>query len=113
MVDGAGSIGPRNVRGHVRRRSAERWAAATIREIRAGRVQAGDPPSPAAATARFVAFAALALHCDPEAPEPDPVPAGQRLRDQPGWVTGVGTVPACGDCPRSPGVMRPTGAGSP
>jgi fatty-acid peroxygenase len=99
MVDGAGSIGPRNVHGHLRRRSAERWAAATIRGIRAGRVPAGDPPSPAAATARhrdadgcpldetvaavellnllrpivatarFVAFAALALHRYPEARE--------------------------------------------
>lgn len=100
MVDGAGSIGTRNVRGHVCRRSAERWAAATIRGIRAGELPAGSPtPSPATAiaqhrdadgrplaetvaavellnllrpivaTARFVAFAALALHRYPQARE--------------------------------------------
>jgi fatty-acid peroxygenase len=100
MVDGAGSIGPRNARGHLRRRSSERWAAATIRRIRAGHVpDRGEHPSPAAAiarhrdadgrpldeavaavellnllrpmvaTARFVVFAALALHRYPEARE--------------------------------------------
>jgi fatty-acid peroxygenase len=100
MVDGAGSIGPRNLRGHVRRRSSERWAAATIRRIRAGALpDGGEEPTPAAmiarhrdadgrplaeavaavellnllrpmvATARFVVFAALALHRYPEARE--------------------------------------------
>jgi fatty-acid peroxygenase len=100
MVDGAGSIGPRNLRGHVRRRSSERWAAATIRRIRAGQLpDGGERPFPAAAiarhrdaggrpldeavaavellnllrpivaTARFVLFAALALHRYPEARE--------------------------------------------
>jgi fatty-acid peroxygenase len=95
MVDGAGSIGPRNVRGHVRRRSCERWAARAIRGIRAGRLRDGDSPAaaiahhrdadgrpldeavaavellnllrPMVATARFVVFAALALHRYPEA----------------------------------------------
>ena len=100
MVEGAGSIGPRNLHGHVRRRSSEHWAAATIRRIREGEVPDGGPqPTPAAAiarhrdadgqplaeavaavellnvlrpmvaTARFVVFAALALHRYPEARE--------------------------------------------
>jgi fatty-acid peroxygenase len=97
MVDGAGSIGPRNLRGHVRRRASERWAAATIRRIRAGQLPDGGSPAaaiahhrdgdgrqldeavaavellnllrPMVATARFVAFAALALHRYPEARE--------------------------------------------
>jgi fatty-acid peroxygenase len=98
MVDGAGSLGPRNLRGHVRRRSAERWAAATIRRIRAGEPPGGGAQAtpaaaiarhrdadgrpldeavaavellnllrPMVATARFVVFAALALHRYPEA----------------------------------------------
>jgi fatty-acid peroxygenase len=95
MVDGAGSIGPRNLRGHLRRRSSERWAATTIRRIRAGRLPDGGAPAaaiarhgdadgrqldeavaavellnllrPMVATARFVVFAALALHRDPGA----------------------------------------------
>jgi fatty-acid peroxygenase len=98
MVDGAGSIGPRNLRGHVRRRSSERWAAATIRRIRAGQLPDGASPAaaiaghrdadgrlldepvaavellnllrPMVATARFVVFAALALHRYPGAREP-------------------------------------------
>lgn len=96
MVDGAGSVGPRNVRGHVRRRSSERWAAATIRRIRAGELPGESPAGaiarhrdadgrpldeavaavellnllrPIVATARFVVFAALALHRYPEARE--------------------------------------------
>lgn len=96
MVDGAGSVGPRNVRGHVRRRSSERWAAATIRLIRAGELPDESPAGaiarhrdadggpldeavaavellnllrPIVATARFVVFAALALHRHPGARE--------------------------------------------
>jgi fatty-acid peroxygenase len=44
MVDGAGSIGPRNLRGHVRRRSSERWAATTIRRTRSGKGRRESPP---------------------------------------------------------------------
>jgi fatty-acid peroxygenase len=97
MVDGAGSIGPRNLRGHVRRRSSERWAATTIRRTRSGEGPEGESPAavisrhrdadgrpldeavaavellnllrPMVATARFVAFAALALHRYPEVRE--------------------------------------------
>jgi fatty-acid peroxygenase len=94
MVDGAGSIGLRNARGQVRRRTAERWAAAVIRDARAGSLEAPSDRAlpivaahgedggvldegvaavellnvlrPIVATARFVVFAALALHDQPD-----------------------------------------------
>jgi fatty-acid peroxygenase len=96
MIDGAGTFGPRNWRGHVLRRRTERWAATLIRGVRAGRLR---PPAesaveviafyrdshrellndgtaavellnilrPTVAVSRYVAFAAVALHDHPEA----------------------------------------------
>jgi fatty-acid peroxygenase len=94
MVDGAGSLGVRQVRGQLARRRGERWALLVIRAAR-GR-DALDPQSPlativlhrdvggaalpdeiaavellnvlrpAVATARFVVFAAMALDDRPE-----------------------------------------------
>jgi fatty-acid peroxygenase len=93
MIDGAGSAGLRNVRGQMRRRSTERWAAAVIGDVRAGNVEAPADRAvsiiaahhedgglldervaavellnvlrPIVATARFVVFAAVALHDQP------------------------------------------------
>ncbi len=36
MIDGAGSFGPRNWRGHLLRRRTEAWAAQLVRDVRAG-----------------------------------------------------------------------------
>jgi fatty-acid peroxygenase len=91
MIDGAGSLGPRNWRGHLRRRRTERWAAQLVRDIRAGilavpewsavkaiahhhdldgrlldedvaAVELLNVLRPTVAVARYVVFAALALH---------------------------------------------------
>lgn len=95
MVEGTGAMGPRNWRGHLMRSRTERWMRRTIRRIRAGCVQVPqgsaaavisnfrdrsgrllDPKAagvellnvirPAVATARYVVFAAMALHEHPE-----------------------------------------------
>lgn len=91
MIDGAGSVGPRHVRGHLLRARTERWAREVIASIREGRSDA-DPQTaahviaahrdeqgnlldvttaavelinvlrPTVAVARFITFGALALH---------------------------------------------------
>lgn len=96
MIDGAGAVGPRNWRGLLLRARTERWARGLIAAVRAGEVQAPDDSAlttiawhrdtegqlldtkiaavelvnvvrPVVAVARYVAFAALALHEHPEA----------------------------------------------
>ncbi|MFZ0390163.1 MAG: cytochrome P450 [Calditrichia bacterium] len=95
MIDGAGSVGPRNWRGLYRRSRTEDWAQNLIRRIRSGELEAeeGSPLNlisfhqdsngkvmdikeaavellnvlrPTVAVARFITFAALALHRHPE-----------------------------------------------
>ena len=95
MVEGAGSVGPRNLRGQVLRHRAERWAGDIITRVRSGdlaveegraahaiawhrdadgrqldtevaRVELLNVLRPTVAVARFIAFAALALHQNPE-----------------------------------------------
>jgi fatty-acid peroxygenase len=93
MVAGTGAIGPRNWRGHLLRARTERWARRMIEDIRSGRRDV--PPGaartvathrdadgrrldvrtagvelinllrPTVANARYVVFAALALHENP------------------------------------------------
>ena len=94
MFDGAGSVGPRQIRGQFARARGERWIEAIIDDIRAGRLHPDDDrPAqviashreldgrlldssvatvellnilrPGVAVARFVTFAALALHEHP------------------------------------------------
>ena len=95
MVEGAGSVGPRNVRGQLLRRRTERWAQQLVGDVRSGTL-AADPSRalgviawhtqrdgrllplevaavelinvlrPTVAVARFITFAALALHRHPE-----------------------------------------------
>ena len=94
MIEGAGSVGPRNWRGHLLRARTERWARGLIRTAR---TQPGSAPEdsplsavalhrsddgsllpesvaavellnllrPTVAIARYIVFAALALHRDP------------------------------------------------
>lgn len=94
IVPGAGAVGPRNWRGQLLRHRAEWWAGSVVRDIRSGALGV-DPHRPAAvvahhrgrdgdllaekaarvelinllrptvAVARFVAFAAVALHQHP------------------------------------------------
>ena len=89
MIDGAGSFGPRNWRGRILRRGTERWAREVVRTAGVSGIPADAPlrtllddPAladddvaavellnllrPTVAVARFVAFAALALHRHPE-----------------------------------------------
>jgi fatty-acid peroxygenase len=95
MIDGAGAVGPRFVRGALLRRQTERWAQGLVAAVREGRMTppAGsalaviarheDQPGqvmpvdiaaielvnvlrPTVAVARFVTFAALALHQHPQ-----------------------------------------------
>ncbi|CCG02649.1 cytochrome P450 [Blastococcus saxobsidens] len=95
MVEGAGSAGPRNLRGQFLRHRAERWAGQVIERIRSGdlpvkegraarviaahrdedgrllgvevaRVELINVLRPTVAVARYVAFAALALHQHPD-----------------------------------------------
>lgn len=88
MIDGAGSFGPRNLRGRALRLRTEAWARQVLRdappETIAARVaghRAADGQSldertaaveflnllrPTVAIARFIVFAALALHLHPE-----------------------------------------------
>ncbi len=94
MVEGTGSVGPRNWRGHVMRARNERWMRGVVRRIRAGEIAApeGSPAHviathrdrdgrlldvataavelinvlrPTVANARYVTFAAHALHTQP------------------------------------------------
>lgn len=94
MIDGAGAFGPRNWRGQILRRRTERWAEELIRHIRMGELDVDeDGPlgviarhrdedgvflpenvaavellnllRPTVAIARYVVFAALALHEHP------------------------------------------------
>ena len=94
MIDGAGTISPRNWRAQLLRRRTERWAADLIRNARdaATAVSGSDPLAavalhrdlngallepevaavelinilrPTVAVARYVVFAALSLHADP------------------------------------------------
>ncbi|MGY1827682.1 MULTISPECIES: cytochrome P450 [unclassified Blastococcus] len=96
MVAGAGAVGPRNLRGQVRRHRAERWAGAVIDRIRSGalpveegraadviasyrdeegrlldpevaRVELINVLRPTVAVARYVVFAGLALAQHPDA----------------------------------------------
>ncbi len=95
MIDGAGSVGPRNWRGMMLRIRSERWARETVRAVREGhlQVQAGCPLHvvawhrdengnllsndvaavelvnilrPTVAVGRYVVFSALALHEHPQ-----------------------------------------------
>jgi fatty-acid peroxygenase len=95
MVEGAASVGPRNARGQLLRHRAERWAGDVITRVRSGdlaveegralhvvawhrdeegrlldtevaRVELLNVLRPTVAVARFVVFAALALHQHPE-----------------------------------------------
>lgn len=90
MVDGTGSIGPRNLRGHLLRARTEVWARDVISRVRAGRLDAAEHTilhaiatfrdehgrqldlasagvelinvlRPTVANARYVAYAAVAL----------------------------------------------------
>jgi len=95
MIDGAGSAGPRNWRGLILRQRTERWIRDVIERVRAGELEVADGSAahviawhrdlngeqldtkvaavelinvlrPVVAVARFVTFAALALHEHPE-----------------------------------------------
>ncbi len=95
MIDGAGSVGPRNWRGLILRQSTELWIRDIIRKVRAGEIEVDEGSAahaiawhrglegelldaevaavelinvlrPVVAVARFVIFAALALHEHPE-----------------------------------------------
>lgn len=95
MVDGFGTVGPRHWRARLARRRSERWLAGLVELVRAGRINVpADSPlaviaehhqpdgtpldsrtaavellnllRPTAAIAWFVAFAAHALHNDPQ-----------------------------------------------
>ncbi|TQO22458.1 cytochrome P450 [Paramicrobacterium agarici] len=86
MIDGAGSFGPRNWRGRMLRQATERWARDVVRTQRTRRSDNSSPLAilcselrddevaatellnllrPTVAVARFIAFAALALHQHP------------------------------------------------
>jgi fatty-acid peroxygenase len=109
MIEGAGSIGPRHVRGHLLRRRTERWAAGLVRGARDGTVRPPEGSAldvlarhrdadgsllgvdeasvellnvlrPTVAVARYVAFLALALHRHPEAADGDPVSVTHEVR---------------------------------
>lgn len=98
MVDGTGSVGPRNWRGHWMRSGTERWMRNTIRRIRSGEIAAAEGSAAevvarhrdragrlldvrvaavelinvlraTVANARYVVFGALALHEHPECRE--------------------------------------------
>lgn len=109
MIDGAGSVGLRNLKGQLLRRRTERWLADQVEAVRAGHLEAppgtalerfshwtgadGSPlPSrvaavelcnvirPTVAVARYVAFEAMALHRYPDTPTDDPRPFVQEVR---------------------------------
>ncbi|MCF6509809.1 cytochrome P450 [Blastococcus sp. MG754426] len=95
MVEGAGSVGPRNLRGQVLRHRAERWVRDVVERVRSGDLEVEDGRAahvvawhrdaeghlldadvaavelinvlrPTVAVARYVAFVAVALHQYPE-----------------------------------------------
>jgi fatty-acid peroxygenase len=95
MIDGAGAIGPRNIRGHLARRRAEAWLQGIVERLRAGELEVAHGSAaqviadhrgsdgellepevatvelinvlrPTVAVGRFVMFAALALHEHPD-----------------------------------------------
>ena len=95
MIDGAGSIGPRNWKGHLLRARTERWARAVIEDIRSGARRVPEDSAtaiisrhrepggrlisveaaavelinvlrPTVSNARYVVFAAMALRDRPE-----------------------------------------------
>jgi fatty-acid peroxygenase len=95
MIDGAGSVGPRNWRGMLLRQRTERWMQGIVRKVRSGKLDAPDGSAlhvvalhrdrdggllpaeiaavemlnvlrPTIAVALYVTFAALALHDHPE-----------------------------------------------
>jgi len=109
MIEGTGSLGPRNARGHLMRRRTERWAAAVIGGIRAGsltppqecaaaaiaryRAPGGQQLSsedaavelinvlrPTVAVARFIVFEALAVHQHGPPPAGGEEPFAQEVR---------------------------------
>ncbi|HKF83151.1 MAG TPA: cytochrome P450 [Solirubrobacterales bacterium] len=94
LFDGAGSVGPRQLRGQLARRRCEAWAERTVREARAGSLRPPEGSAlaaiashrdlegralpvevaavellnvlrPTVAVTRYVTFAALALHEHP------------------------------------------------
>ena len=94
MIDGAGAVGPRNWRGHLLRTRTEYWARRIIERVRAGDIEPPGESAvhviawhrdrqgqlldvkeaavelinvlrPTVAVARFITFAALALHQHP------------------------------------------------
>lgn len=98
MVDGTGSVGPRNWRGHWMRSGTERWMRNVIRRIRSGEIAAADGSAAevvarhrdqagrpldvcvaavelinvlraTVANARYIVFGALVLHQHPECRE--------------------------------------------
>lgn len=95
MVEGTGSVGPRNWRGHWMRARTERWMRGIIRDIRSGAIEVPQDRAawaiawhrddegrlldvkiaavelinilrPTVANARYITFAAMALHHHPE-----------------------------------------------
>ncbi len=95
MIEGAGSVGPRKWRGQILRARTERWIRGVIEEVRARRLEVAQGSAahviawhrnpdgelldtevaavelinvlrPVVAVARYVVFAALALHEHPE-----------------------------------------------
>lgn len=98
MVDGVGSVGPRNWRGHWMRSGTKRWMRNVVRRIRSGEIAAAEGSAAqvvaryrdragrpldvrvaavelinvlraTVANARYVVFGALALHVHPECRE--------------------------------------------
>lgn len=94
MVEGTGTVGPRNWRGHLKRARTERWMRNLVRAIRSGKfsVPEGSPAHsigtfrgsdgclmdvkaaaveiinllrPTVANARYMVFSAMALHANP------------------------------------------------
>ena len=95
MIEGTGTIGPRNWKGHWRRARTERWMRRIVRRIRNGNLQVPEASAayrictfqdhngrlldeksaavelinilrPTVANARYIVFAAMALHAHPE-----------------------------------------------
>jgi fatty-acid peroxygenase len=95
MIEGTGAIGPRNWKGHWKRTRTERWMRRIVRRIRSGEMQVPDGSAaylistfqdhngrlldeksaavevinilrPTVANARYIVFAAMALHARPE-----------------------------------------------
>lgn len=95
MIEGTGTIGPRNWKGHWKRVRTERWMRRIVRRIRSGRMQVPEASAaylistfqdhngrlldeksaavelinilrPTVANARYIVFAAMSLHDHPE-----------------------------------------------